>query len=330
MNGPIQNSGPSRATQLRPSVMTNGGALRRSLFNSQIPIRIGFGNQSSSQQASLRARVLERHRQSLVNSTSPGAAAAAAAHQAIRSSVSASSASQQPNDNAFKVYEDKLQTDFRDFRAMCSRLILKEKEEKEKWHNLCLKMMKERDTARQRISALISERDTHSSSSSAADASKASKRGRDEGTSSAAQEQLPSRSSSVESRPIRSLRLSPVSSPPRSPSAASLNNSSTESPPPPSSSNANVVPTSSTPPRSDSSSSSSAPPPNIMTFNPARSPSDKTCFDVFGEFDIPESRPVKRRKSYDASSDEPLPFLIAHTDIMYMPMKGRLYCRACL
>jgi len=89
-----------------------------------------------------------------------------------------------------------------------------------------------------------------------------------------------------------------------------------------------------------------------MTFNPARSPNDKTCFDVFGEFDIPESRPVKRRKSYDDSSDkmtvettsqkdskkksddddddEPLPFIIAHTDIMYMPMKGRLYCRACL
>ena len=334
--------------------MTNGGALRRSLgFNSQIPIRIGFGNQSSSQQASLRARVLERHRQSLVNSTSQ-TSTASATHQAMRTSASAS-VGQQPIDNAFKVYEDRLQTDFRDFRAMCSRLILQEKEEKEKWHTLCLKMMKERDTARQRINALISERETHLSSSSAAVpassaqgknvASKASKRGRDESTSSAAaQEQPSSRSSPVESRPIRSLRLSPISSPLRSPSATSLNNSSTpinssslpstssESPPPlPSSSNANVVltsTTSSTPPCSDLS-SSSVPPLNIMTFNPARSPNDKTCFDVFGEFDIPESRPVKRRKSYD-SSDEPLPFLVAHTDIMYMPMKGRLYCRACL
>ena len=361
MNGPIQSGGPGRATQLRPSnpsVMTNGGPLRRSLgFNSQIPIRIGFGNQSSSQLASLRARVLERHRQSLVNSTSQSSAVAAT-HQPMRTSASASasaSASQQPIDNAFKTYEDRLQTDFRDFRAMCSRLILQEKEEKEKWHTLCLKMMKERDTARQRISALVSERDTYLSSSSAAVpasssaqeknvTSKASKRGRDEGTSLAAQEQLPSRSSPVESRPIRSLRLSPISSPSRSPSAASLSNSSTainssslpsassKSPPPPSGSNANVVlvstTSSSTPPCSDSSSSSVSPL-NIMTFNPARSPNDKTCFDVFGEFDIPESRPVKRRKSYD-SSDEPLPFLIAHTDIMYMPMKGRLYCRACL
>ena len=336
MNGPIQSSGPSRSTQLRPSnpsVMTNRGALRRSLgFNSQIPIRIGFGDQSSSsQQASLRARVLERHRQSLVNSTS---------HQAIRSSVSASStsASQQPIDNAFKAYEDRLQADFRDFRAMCSRLILQEKEEKEKWHTLCLKMMKERDTARQRINTLISKRETnHLSSPSAAVPpassaaqeknviSKASKRGRDESNNSAATQELASsRSSSAESRPIRSLRLSPISSPPRSPSAAinssSLPSASSESPPSSSSS---------TPPCSDSS-SSAVPPLNIMTFNPERSPSDQTCFDVYGEFDIPESRPVKRRKSYDSSSDEPLPFLIAHTDIMYMPMKGRLFCRACL
>ena len=347
MNGPIQSSGPGRSTQLRPSnpsVMTNGGALRRSLgFNSQIPVRIGFGNQSSSssQQASLRARVLERHRQSLVNSTSQSSAAAAAAtHQALRSSVSASSASasQQPIDNAFKVYEDRLQTDFRDFRAMCSQLILQEKEEKEKWHTLCLKMMRERDSARQRINTLISERVTNHLSSSSADVpsassaqeknvtSKVSKRGRDE---SAAAQELPSRSSPVESRPIRNLRLSPISSPPRSPSAAinssPLPSASSESPPP---SSSNVL-TSSTPPCLDSS-SSSAVPLNIMTFNPARSPDDKTCFDVYGEFDIPESRPVKRRKSYDSSSDEPLPFLIAHTDIMYMPMKGRLFCRACL
>ena len=115
---------------------------------------------------------------------------------------------------------------FRDFRAMCSRLILQEKEEKEKWYTLCLKMMKERDTALQRISVLVSERETHlspppSSSSAAVPASsaqetdgtsKVSKRGRDESTSSAvSQEQLPSRSSPVELRPIRSLHLSPVS-----------------------------------------------------------------------------------------------------------------------
>ena len=358
MNGPIQSSsssggGPSRSsTPLRPSnpssVMTN--ALRRSLgFNSQIPTRIGFGDHhsSSSQQASLRARVLERHRQSLVvNSTSlPQAMRTSSASSA---SLSSSTTSQlQPIDNAFKVYEDKLQSDFRDFHAMCTRLILQEIEEKEKWHNLCLKMMKERDAARQRISVLISERESHLSSSSSAAlpaspaaqeknvTSKASKRGRDESASSAAaQEQLPSRSSPVESRPIRGLRLSPIPSPSRSPSAASLNSSTppsgssylpsttSQSPPSPSSSNVNTVLT-------DSTSSSSVPPPlNIMTFNPPRSPDDTTCFDVFGEFDIPESRPVKRRKSYD--SDEPLPFLIAHTDIMYIPMKGRLYCRACL
>ena len=45
-----------------------------------------------------------------------------------------------------------------------------------------------------------------------------------------------------------------------------------------------------------------------MTFNPTRSPDDKTCFDVFGAIDIPETRPVKRRKSYDSSlsSNKPM------------------------
>ena len=81
-----------------------------------------------------------------------------------------------------------------------------------------------------------------------------------------------------------------------------------------------------------------------MTFNPTRSPNDKTCFDVFGAVDTPETQRVKRRKSYDSSlygnktmedgeideSSGPSreekeaealpprhPFLIAHTDIMY-------------
>ena len=81
-----------------------------------------------------------------------------------------------------------------------------------------------------------------------------------------------------------------------------------------------------------------------MTFNPTRSSNDKTCFDVFGAIDVPETRPVKRRKSYDSflsgnktmengeidessgssweekeaeASPPRHPFLIAHTDIMY-------------
>ena len=132
------------------------------------------------------ARVLERHRQSLVNSSRQSSAANATIRTTSASSASANQQQQQPLiDNAFKFYEDKLQTEFRDFRAICSRMILQEKEEKEKWHCLCLKLMKERDTARQRISALISER-LSSSASSAQEknvASKASKRGRDESDS---------------------------------------------------------------------------------------------------------------------------------------------------
>jgi hypothetical protein len=97
---------------------------------------------------------------------------------------------------------------------VCSRLILQE-QEKEKWHTLCLKMMKEKDTARQRVSALIGERETHlSPSSSAAPASsakenvlsKASKRARDKPSSTVQElestQGLISASSPVGSRPI--------------------------------------------------------------------------------------------------------------------------------
>jgi hypothetical protein len=322
--------------------MTSEGPLRR--FKSQIPIRIGFRthpNSSSSQQTSLRARILERHRQSLLSTSQTSTTT-----QAIRTP---STSQQQSIDVAFKVYEDRLQTDLGEFRAMCFRLILKEREEKERWHTLCLKMMKERDTARQRVSALVSERETHLSASSSVPASAKenvpSKRARDETTSSTVQELVVSSRSSphVESRPIRSLRLSPISPAPRSPPTSSYNSSTvvdTSLPSTSISTSTSTTPTSTTP----CSESLITPPLDIITFNPPRSPNDKTCFDVFGEFDIPESRPVKRRKSTSLSSDkksmedgevkgdddEPLPFLIDHTDIMYMPMKGRLFCRACL
>ena len=349
---PIQGS--SSTTPLRPSTpvtMTSGGTLRRSLdFKSQIPIRIGFEPQSSDQQTYFRARVLERHRQATLQSST----ATPSALQAIRTSSLFASRQQQPIDAAFKVYKDRLQTDLGDFRALCSRLLLQEQEEKEKWHALCLKMMKERDTARQRVNALMSERESHSESSPAVPASakentpsKATKREREDETSSTPVQELPSASSPVEPRPIRSLRSSPV------PSASLCNSSSsplpsTSSSEPPSP-ETTVSPTSTTSSKSTPCSDSSSL--NIITFNPARSPNDKTSFDVFGEIDIPETRPVKRRKSYDSTSDkktttkdgaatskegstgneQPPPFfLIDYTDIMYIPMKGRLVCRACL
>lgn len=378
MNGPIQPA--SNAAQIRASTsMINGGPLRRSLTSkSPSPIRIGFGTNQPVPQPSPQA-LLRRQAQSFVPLQ----------RQSLFSPPSHSSTAvgqqQQPIETAFKVYEDRLQTDLRHFRTICSRLISQEQEEKEKWHALCLKMMKERDTARQRVSALISEREMnhHLSSPSAIPASakenhtsssKASKRARDDTTTSAAQEstqELPSQSTPVEPRPTRSLRLSPIPSPPGTPSASLYNSSmfvypssplpSTSSPRSPST-HAAAAPLTSTKRLSSSPPSSSVTPPNIMTFNPTRSPNDKTCFDVYGVIDIPEPRPLKRRKSNentiqptaedgetksdsaytpcsrnekqkmrnDAEPPAPRPFLIAHTDIMYMPMKGRLFCRACL
>ena len=375
------------------SSMANAVPLRRSdtLFKSQIPIRVNCGTEQRSRihhQALLRAQAFERHRQSWLSTPQPFAL------QVMRT-LSSSSAGpttgqhqqQQPIETAFRVYQDRLHTDLVDFRAMCSRLISQEIKEKEKWHTLCLKIMNERDTARQRVSALIREREARLSSSSSSSSSSStsssakenvsSKRARDETTSSPsqednAQELPPAQSSPVESRPIRSLRssTSPTPSSPASPSASLHNSSSTpihssslpftSSPPPPPlppNSNITVPPTPLTP---------SSSPHDIMTFNPSRSPNDQTCFDVSGVIDIADIRPMKRHKSYDSSSslseinktvqnvkDEdviipqcpgektkskkdaepsgiPRPFLIAHTDIMYMPMKGRLFCRACL
>jgi len=213
MNGSIQTAGLRTTTPLRtsnPPTITDGGPLRRPLFKSQIPIRIDFGAAGSrpSQQALLHAQALEQRRQMFSASQNFPSAAL----QAMRTS-----SNQQPLETAIKFYEDRLQTDLGDFRAMCTRLILKEKEEKEKWRILCLKMMKERDTARQRVSALISEREIHLSSSSSSSSpsvasgpasstesiASASKRTREESDS---QENTPELPSLVEPRPIRSLR----------------------------------------------------------------------------------------------------------------------------
>ena len=47
-----------------------------------------------------------------------------------------------------------------------------------------------------------------------------------------------------------------------------------------------------------------------------------------GEIDE-SSGPSREEKEAEASPPRH-PFLIAHTDIMYVPTKGRLFCRACL
>ena len=95
----------------------------------------------------------------------------------------------------------------------------------------------------------------------------------------------------MEPRPIRS---SPIPSPPTSPSASLHSRQSflssifhLLSSPPPLIVKATISPTSATP------STPPATPLNIMTFNPTRSPKDKTCFDIFGAIDIPETQPVK-------------------------------------
>ena len=171
-----------------------------------------------------------------------------------------------------------------------------------KWHTLCLKMMKEGDTSLVNEKFTCHRRRCHHhaapgpASSTKSIASKASKRTREESDS---QEKLKS-CRALWNRVLFEAYVHhpfPVAS-------ASLHNSSTAvnpsshpsstSSPPPLIVKATISPTSATP------SMPPATPLNIMTFNLTCSPNDKTCFDVFGAIDIPQTRPVKRRKSYDS------------------------------
>lgn len=228
-------------------------------------------------------------------------------------------------DAAFNVYGERLQADLRDFRSLCSTLVLKEQNEKEQWHTLCLKVMRERDLARQRVLELQS---AVQRSSSPPDINRPAKRvhDREEKNDVLAS---PSRSNSCESQPISPLRASPVHSPPGSPYQSSRPAS---------------VPSMSAPPEL-SPSSASTPPSSASPTTPS---------------EPPLGPPIKRRKSCEATSPVParsrkpyarptppndsratipamnpaeggsLPFEFAHVDLMYLPVENNFVCRACL
>lgn len=232
-------------------------------------------------------------------------------------------------DAAFTVYGERLQSDLRDFRSLCSTLVLKEQNEKEQWHTLCLKVMRERDLARQRVMELQS---AVRRSSSPPDTNRPSKRVHDSEEKNDVPAS-PSRSISCESQPIFSLRASPVHSPPGSPY---------QSPRP-----ASVPPMSAFPESSASSTSSpaSTPPSSASSTTPS---------------EPPLGPPIKRRKSCEATAPAParsrkpyarpmaptdsratipamnpaeggsLPFEFAHVDLMYLPVESNFVCRACL
>ncbi|KIM42645.1 hypothetical protein M413DRAFT_444332 [Hebeloma cylindrosporum] len=252
------------------------------------------------------------------------------AHLAIANNLTEQHTVAESVDAAFNVYGERLHADLRDFRSLCSTLVLKEQNEKEQWHTLCLKVMRERDMARQRVLELQS---AVQRSSSPPDTNRPSKRLHDSEEKDVEPES-PSRSNSCESRPICSLRASPVHSPPGSPYQSSRPASVPPSAPPES-------------PASATSSSASAPPSSASS---ATTPSEP-----------PFGPPIKRRKSCEAPAPAParkrkpaarpmaitdsratipamnpaeggsLPFEFAHVDLMYLPVEGNNFvCRPCL
>ncbi|PPQ99486.1 hypothetical protein CVT24_005277 [Panaeolus cyanescens] len=51
-------------------------------------------------------------------------------------------------ETAFKVFNDRFQKDLREFQTVCTRFVIKEMQEKDRWHRLYLEVVKERDEAR--------------------------------------------------------------------------------------------------------------------------------------------------------------------------------------
>jgi len=287
------------------------------MFRSQIPVRAERPHGIS----------LEQHMRNLQPFTTPHKFNPA--HMTIANSLTEYHTVVESVDAAFNFYGERLQSDLRDFRSLCSTLVLKEQNEKEQWHTLCLKVMRERDLARQRVLELQS---TAQRSSSPPDTNRPSKRVHESEEKNDVPAS-PSRSKSCESQPIFSVRTSPVHSPPGSPYQFSRPAS---------------VPLMSAPPElsaSPTSSSGSTPPSSASPTTPSEPPFGppikrrKSC-------EAPAPPPARSRKPYarpvaptDSRATIPamnpaeggsLPFEFAHVDLMYLPVENNFVCRACL
>ncbi|KAF8952211.1 hypothetical protein BDZ97DRAFT_1931128 [Flammula alnicola] len=311
---PRPNAGPRSAPNMPLS--TQGGPVRRAIFRSQIPIRIQLQGQGpTTPHTHAHSRVIEhrmRNLQPFSTPQNPNASSqrpysnANAAHHVARSLAETQSLVKNI-EAAFTVYGERLQADLRDFRTLCTTLVMQEQQEKEQWHSLCIKIMKERDAARVRVQALLSGgREAHpgaprtSSPPNDTGSIRGAKRGREDpnATVSEAMGDASPRSKSSEPRPLRSLRSSPTPSPPGSPSRVTGHPSlspTESSPPPPNSAESDQVPSTPTPIQSA--------PPSLTTFRATATPSP-TPSSGSNKSDqaAPECQPpMKRRKSCDSS-----------------------------
>ena len=261
-------------------------------------------------------------------------------------------------DKAFNAYGERLRSDLRDMRGLCTKLIVQEKQEAAKWYALCGKVIMERDYARQRVNMLTCGRSRASSSLSTSANHRASKRSYDDDDddddSSQLLEGFPplSRSKSAEVRPIRPLRLSPVHSPDGSPSRSTM--SPPMSLPPlsaatmsPSSSDASTtsIHTSTRADRPVKRTRSKEPPSRSSTVETTLADSTNRLVLVTSTRSPPPPRikqqprtpsPVTLNSSTLLPASAPASAAAAaaadfsHVDLMYVRRQSSLVCRACL
>jgi hypothetical protein len=64
-------------------------------------------------------------------------------------------------DNAFRSSAERIQSELANLRTACTRAIFREQQDKERWRRHCVTFKQERDVARERVRALIVEREVH-------------------------------------------------------------------------------------------------------------------------------------------------------------------------
>lgn len=219
-------------------------------------------------------------------------------------------------DTAFRSYAERIQAELAALRTACARALCREQQDTARWRRHCAAFKRERDVARERVRALIGEREARAAGS---------KRPREDEPDQA-QEQEQARAGSRDSTPS-STTVTAVAddddddagtacpSPPYVPLVLDCDPAAAPAPP---------------------QRSKSADP---VLYAPAPPPTrDTTAFDVTvtappgGARHIrPEPAPALKRRRKDEPPTSPPPGVeLAHVDLMYVPVNGRLACRACL
>lgn len=293
-------------------------------------------------------------------------------------------------DNAFRGYADKFQQDMANLRLACTRAVYSEQQDKERLKTRCLGFKHELDIVRQKMRALMSERDALVAMNNSGNESEGRgvKRSRGPENAEGVQESIisASRSPSPVEPASASSSISSSSTPPQSgslpPSSASSSvlrspfkdnesrafrirlsskrRSSSECPPP----SASISPS----PPSPALSSASCPSldlPSLRNRTPAFIVPYKLDGTAFEVTDVPGEtmkvrRPRKKRRQVEVEDGEIVvkglgehdmdtdndsegsskassvsqptspQIEVTHVDLMYVPAKGVLTCRACL